>query len=222
MGCTLSFSHETCRASGHPAYPPQLIDVIERTGQLEPRRLIRDRIDAPRMAREQDEFDSIFAQYLIVKAQNSSAILGSLRILPTDRAHLLDTLFPDLCADQVPRGSSIKEVSSIFLHPELGRNRRMVILQLASALAQFGILTGISSYTTVMETIWSDYLASIGWHCVSLGPDRIIAGVSLRASQIHLDNNTLRALRDRNCLVECELHLADMSRSICLGSESRC
>ncbi len=116
------------------------------------------------------------------------SILGSLRLLPTDRAHLLNTLFPDLCQAHIPQGAHIREVSQIYLHPELRNQRRRVMLQLASALVQYGLLTGISAYTTVMESIWSDFSRQHRMAYYQLGPDRMVDGISLRASQIHLDN----------------------------------
>ncbi|GEM_PF-895057 len=216
MGCTLSFSQQIGRMPGYRTTFPRLIGVSERPSRATPCHTRHPQYGPPTKSApstppfECDEFDSKLTQYLVVTAPGIDTILGALRLLPTDRAHLLNTLFPDLCQAQIPQGTHIREVSQIYLHPELRNQRRRVMLQLASALVQYGLLTGISAYTTVMESIWSDYLSSIGWHITRLGPDRIVAGISLRASQIHLDNNTLHALRARNCLAECDLQFADM------------
>ncbi|WP_080604488.1 acyl-homoserine-lactone synthase [Sphingobium yanoikuyae] len=216
MGCTLSFSQQIARMPGYHATFPRLIGVSERPSRATPCHTRHPQYGPPAKTApsaspfECDEFDSKLTQYLVVTDPGMGSILGSLRLLPTDRAHLLNTLFPDLCQAHIPQGAHIREVSQIYLHPELRNQRRRVMLQLASALVQYGLLTGISAYTTVMESIWSDFLGSIGWHITQLGPDRMVDGISLRASQIHLDNNTLHALRARNCLAECDLQFANM------------
>src|SRR3546814_12957996 len=46
---------------------------------------------------EIDQFDNAEAVYLI--AIEGGEHIGSMRLLSTERPHILDTLFPDLCAD---------------------------------------------------------------------------------------------------------------------------
>jgi acyl-homoserine lactone synthase len=59
---------------------------------------------------ELDHLDDEHARYLIL-ADSSHTHLGSARLLPTTRPHLLDHLFPDLCAGPVPRGAATYEIT---------------------------------------------------------------------------------------------------------------
>ena len=50
---------------------------------------------------ELDQFDNEAATYIII-ADEAGDHLGSARLLPTDRPHILGTLFRDLCAPPPP------------------------------------------------------------------------------------------------------------------------
>ena len=54
---------------------------------------------------EVDQFDDEDAVYLIVPGEDGRHA-GSARLLKTIRPHILDTLFPELCAAPVPRGAA--------------------------------------------------------------------------------------------------------------------
>src|SRR5579872_6102984 len=55
---------------------------------------------------ELDEFDNEHATYIII-ASNDGDHLGSARLLPTTRRHILGSLFPHLCAAPPPRGPAV-------------------------------------------------------------------------------------------------------------------
>lgn len=59
---------------------------------------------------EVDQFDDAHAAYLIVPGDGGSHA-GSARLLPTLRPHILDTLFPELCASPPPRGADTLEIT---------------------------------------------------------------------------------------------------------------
>jgi acyl-homoserine lactone synthase len=61
---------------------------------------------------ELDQFDDQHAHYLII-ADRDGAHLGSARILPTTRPHILDTLFPELAPDGPPRGLDVHEITDM-------------------------------------------------------------------------------------------------------------
>src|SRR5690606_32694011 len=46
---------------------------------------------------EQDQYDTVHAQYLILQDQETLEHLGSVRLLPTTRGHILKDVFPFLC-----------------------------------------------------------------------------------------------------------------------------
>jgi hypothetical protein len=61
---------------------------------------------------ELDEFDDPHATYLII-ADEDGDHLGSARLLPTSRPHILSTLFMDLCAAPPPRGGDVFEITRL-------------------------------------------------------------------------------------------------------------
>lgn len=59
---------------------------------------------------ELDQYDDEHAAYLIV-ACGDGAHAGSTRLLKTTRPHILDTLFPELCAAAPPCGPEVLEIT---------------------------------------------------------------------------------------------------------------
>lgn len=72
---------------------------------------------------ELDHFDDEDATYLIV-ADPDGNHLASARLLLTTQPALLDTLFPDLVAGEVPQGSDILEITRFCLSPGIGARQR--------------------------------------------------------------------------------------------------
>ncbi|MEO7177833.1 MAG: acyl-homoserine-lactone synthase [Allosphingosinicella sp.] len=63
---------------------------------------------------EVDHFDDAYATYLIVACADGRHA-GSARLPGTTRPHILDTLFPGLCAAPPPRGPGILEITRFCL-----------------------------------------------------------------------------------------------------------
>jgi acyl-homoserine lactone synthase len=118
---------------------------------------------------EIDRFDDPFARYLILTEEDGSH-LASARLLPTDRPHILDTLFPNLCGHAIPRGRTVHEITRFCLDRRLhARERRQVRNQLVTALAEYALSSGITTYTGVAEMGWLQQILSFGWDCAPLG-----------------------------------------------------
>ena len=100
---------------------------------------------------EVDQFDDEHAIYLIM-ADAAGEHLGSARLLPTTRPHILDSLFPCLCAGEPPRSSDCFEITRFCLgRNQNARERLETRNMLVSALAQYALENGISAYTGVAE-----------------------------------------------------------------------
>lgn len=138
---------------------------------------------------EVDQFDDEHAIYLIVA--DGGEHLGSARLLPTVRPHILDTLFPDLCAGEPPKRADCFEITRFCL----GRNQRAkerleTRNRLVSALAQYALDNGISTYTGVAELGWLQQILAFGWRCRPLGLPRLVGGRTLGALRIEIDAAT--------------------------------
>jgi len=139
---------------------------------------------------EVDQFDDPHAEYLIL-TDAAGEHLASARLLPTDRPHILDTLFADLCEHTPPRGRAVREITRFCLDRRLSaRDRRLVRNQLVTALADHALASGITTYTGVAEMGWLQQILSFGWDCAPLGLPVRYGGQLLGALRIRIAEDT--------------------------------
>jgi N-acyl-L-homoserine lactone synthetase len=126
---------------------------------------------------EKDDFDTPDAIYLIALDPHSFAHLGSLRLIPTTRPHLLGRVFPHLCDGAPPVGEAIWEVTRLCTARGLKTGqRRDVRHQLMTAMVEFGLLYGVSSYLCVVYAGLLSQLLAMGWEVTPLGLPQPVAG----------------------------------------------
>jgi acyl-homoserine lactone synthase len=141
-------------------------------------------------AYEVDQFDDAHARYLVL-ADAEGSHLGSARLLPTTRPHLLDSLYADLCNDAPPRGRTVFEVTRFCLDRRLNaRERRAVRDTLVTALVEHALECGITAYSAIAEMGWFQQILAFGWRCLPLGLPREINGKVLAALRIEIDTET--------------------------------
>ncbi len=162
------------------------------------KRVFVDRLgwDVPVLADkyEIDQFDTETATYLVLTDQASNH-RASARLLRTDEPHILADLFPVLSRGPIPIGSDIREITRFCIDPTLNRSeQRIARNQLVSALVEYALSHGISSYTAVATTSWFRQISRFGWNCSALGPSRQLGGEELVAMKIEIDRNTPSAL----------------------------
>lgn len=145
---------------------------------------------------ERDQFDDEHAEYLIVNDRDSGEHFASLRMLRTERPHILNSLFAELCDEGVPSGPDIREISRMCLSPRhRGPDRLLSRNLLASAMTEYALLTGIRGYTGVADLGWMSRVLSAGWRCEPLGMPRQVGNATLGAMMIHIDADTIRRLQ---------------------------
>jgi acyl-homoserine lactone synthase len=139
---------------------------------------------------EIDQFDDAHATYLVL-AEADGAHLGSTRLLPTTRPHILGDLYAELCDEAPPSGANIFEVTRFCVDRRLtARERRAVRDTLVTALAEHALASGITSYCAIAEIGWFQQILAFGWRCVPLGLPRIIDGAMLVALRIEITPET--------------------------------
>lgn len=139
---------------------------------------------------EVDQFDDEHATYLVL-TDAEGGHLGSARLLPTTRPHILDSLFADLCEAAPPRGPGIFEITRFCLDRNLGaRDRRQVRDTLVAALVSYALDQGITQYSAITEMGWFQQILAFGWACRPLGLPRITGGAMLAALVIEIDAST--------------------------------
>lgn len=146
---------------------------------------------------EMDEFDDDEAVYLVACDRADGRHLASMRLLRTDRPHILGDLFPELCNGPVPRGPTIREVTRLCMSPRLTRMQRLELrARLACGLVDYALLTGITSVTAVADLAWLNQLLAAGWDCNPLGIPQSYDGSILGALRIDFTADTRRQLRE--------------------------
>jgi N-acyl-L-homoserine lactone synthetase len=144
---------------------------------------------------EYDRYDDDFAEYLIVQDRVSQEHLASLRLLRTDRPHLLGEVFPHLCERGVPSGPGIREVTRLCLSPRRRAAERVQVRNLLiRSMVEYALLAGIEAFTGVADMAWLTQILAAGWDCRPLGPPQLIAGCPTAALIIHIEPATLGLL----------------------------
>lgn len=143
---------------------------------------------------ELDHFDDVDATYLIV-TDTAGEHLASARLLLTTRPALLDSLFPELVAGEVPQGHDILEITRFCLSPGIGaRLRRSARDALLVGLAEFALANEIRTYTGVAELPWFRQIQTFGWDCRALGEPLLHRGQALVGLRIDIDESTVAKL----------------------------
>jgi acyl-homoserine lactone synthase len=148
---------------------------------------------------EVDEFDTEHAVYLIATHPDTNDHLGSVRLLPTTRRHLVGDVFPMLIEGDVPRGPDVWEITRLCTAPSLAdwEAHNAVRERLATALIEYALTMGITRYTMMTHTAYLSQLLATGWDVEPLGLPREIAGQSLGALQVNVHASTLQLFRSK-------------------------
>jgi N-acyl-L-homoserine lactone synthetase len=164
---------------------------------------------------EVDEFDNDFAVYLLARSDDGRH-QGSVRLLPSTRPHMLQTLFANLCRDGAPVGEDVWEISRLVTNPTdaMGTSMLKVHRMLALALLEFAVNNGITRYTLVAEAGRVPALLSVGWTVVPLGLPTLCEGEQLQALQIEVESDSLATMRQRLRIEEPVLRIVQPQRNV--------
>jgi N-acyl-L-homoserine lactone synthetase len=144
---------------------------------------------------EIDQFDNSDTVYIIV-ADAAGEHEASIRLFPSTRPHMLDTLFPHLCPFGVPMGETTWESTRLCLPQRHGAERRREFRNmLISAMVDVALDRGIERYTGVIPDPFRKEVLAMGWQAEPLGPAVRIAGGPIGAFLIHVRPDTPERLR---------------------------
>lgn len=154
-------------------------------------------LQSPDGLHEVDAYDGDDTLYLIVHQPETGRHLGSVRLLPSAGPHLLGDVFPHLCADGVPIGADVCEITRLVTTPGLSRAEALQVRrQLSIALFEHALAAGITRYTMVTHMPWLPSLLSIGWDAEPLGLPHGDGVNAVAALQIFVNQATLDRLRN--------------------------
>ncbi|OYX77136.1 MAG: hypothetical protein B7Y82_09365 [Sphingomonadales bacterium 32-65-25] len=178
-----------------------MLHAALRSAMLKDRKIVlMDRLgwdlQSPDGLHELDEYDDEDTLYLIVHQPETGRHLGSVRLLPSTGAHLLGDKFAHLCADGVPVGPDVWEITRLVTAPGLTRAEALQVRrQLAIALQEHALANRIQYYIMVTHLPWLPSLLSIGWDAEPLGLPHGEGVNAVAALRIHIDETTLQRLR---------------------------
>jgi acyl-homoserine lactone synthase len=119
-----------------------------------------------------------------------------LRLLPSERPHLLSSVFSHLCDDAVPTGPDIWEITRGCLSPALRAPARLEIRnRLATAAVHHALAHCIARYTCIADSRWLAQIPKLGWETHPLGAPRRIAGVLTGALEMRITPATPERFR---------------------------
>ena len=146
---------------------------------------------------EIDQFDNEHAVYMVVSDQSRARHLASVRLLPSERPHILGDIFPQLCAGPAPRGPGVWEITRLCMSPSVSPLRQAMMLrrELALGLVEHALAHAIERYTQVHLAAHLPQLLAVGWACEPLGFPVELNGQSLMASEIRITRATLDKVR---------------------------
>jgi acyl-homoserine lactone synthase len=143
---------------------------------------------------ETDEFDDENAVYLASKDKSGSHLV-SVRLLDTQRPHILGSLFSDLCDVEPPRGSGVKEITRYIASPRAKASERLVARNMmARGLIEYAHLTGVALYTAVCDLSFLNQILAAGWRCDPLGMPRPVGHSVIGAFCIHVEADTIEKM----------------------------
>lgn len=148
---------------------------------------------------ESDQYDDDAVIYLLVKDDLRGRLRASVRLLRTDRPHLLLDVFPELCDGPVPRGANVWEISRFCPCPTLvsRRDRLALLWQIICGCLETALRFGIEQLTLVANRALRPLALNCGWDAVSLGGTRPDRHDEVTAIAVAVTHAGLRRVQDR-------------------------
>lgn len=156
---------------------------------------------------ERDQYDRPDTMYVIAHDE-SRAICGCARLLPTTQPYLLQELFPSLLADgmEPPRNAAVWELSRFAASPQDGafgeEAGAWAVQPMLAAVVECALKLGARQLIGVTFLSMERLFRRIGVHAHRAGPPQRIDGRMVVACWIDLDVQTLTALGIAPRLVE--------------------
>ena len=174
------------------------------------------RLCAPGSWLEVDQFDTEYTVYLVVCSSDDDRHLASVRLNPTTRPHMLNTIFADLCDGGPVVGDDVWESSRFTIAPLGMRGAEVMRLsqQLALAHAEFALLNGIRRYTMIGEVHRVATVVAMGWRVRPLCLPAECGGDRIQALEVTIDEDTVPAMRRRFGVSDPVLALKAVARRV--------
>jgi len=140
--------------------------------------------------REIDQFDTDEAVYLF--CIDGGQLIGGMRAVPTVMPNLMSEIFPYLNIREPIQRPDVYELSRIFVIPERRGEHAgpRIDMLLLTAIMEYGVSTGLSGFSIVLESWWLPRFERCGWKAHPLGLPQMIDGMSVLAVLVDCDEAT--------------------------------
>jgi N-acyl-L-homoserine lactone synthetase len=154
---------------------------------------------APGSWLEVDQFDTEYTVYLIACSASDDRHLASVRLNPTTRPHMLNTIFTHLCEEGSVEAEDAWESSRFTIAPIGMRGTEVMRLSqyLALAHTEFALLNGIRRYTMIGEVHRVATVVAMGWRVRPLCLPKACDDSKVQALEVTIDEDTLPMMRRR-------------------------
>jgi N-acyl-L-homoserine lactone synthetase len=148
---------------------------------------------------EVDEFDNEYTVYLIASSEHDDRHLASVRLLPTTRPHMLNTIFANLSDGGPVVGEDVWESSRFTIAPLGLRGTEVMRLSqyLALAHVEFALLNDIRRYTMIGEIHRVATVCAMGWKVRPLCLPTACGAKKVVSMEVSIDEDTLPKMRRR-------------------------
>ena len=150
---------------------------------------------------EIDEFDALNPLYVISIDETSNSVLGSLRLLPTTGKNMLRDVFHDLLGEnEIVESPTIWESSRFSISnsapaPSEGRLLSRTTGELFCALAEIGLMAGLSEIVTVFDARMIRIIRAAGCEIIPVGHPKRIGVCMTYAGLFETTESALKKIR---------------------------
>lgn len=145
---------------------------------------------------ERDGYDTPHAVHHL--AIRGDRVAGYQRMLPTTRPHLLSQELRHLCADPLPSGPQVWEVTRYCVAPAFREGRRAVGSvgsELLAATVEWAVESHVTQLLYAFEISWVGRAVQLGFRVRSLGFPLPVENQTVVAAELMHGPDTLRMIR---------------------------
>ncbi|MBM9401916.1 conjugal transfer protein TraI [Gluconacetobacter azotocaptans] len=162
--------------------------------------ILRERWDVPNYnGMEYDQFDTPAAAYLVWR-DTDGAVRGMVRLLPTTRPYMTESLWPELLPDAgAPRSPSIWENTRFGVDRDLPPTvRQRVTAELILASMEFALNRGVQSFLLISpRAILARTLPRAGLFPAVQKNTTLPSGHVVSSAYVHVTAEALEAVRNK-------------------------
>lgn len=160
---------------------------------------------------ERDQYDDDAAVYLVA-ADETGTVAGGYRLYPTVLPHMLSEQFPHLVEGAIIERSDVLELTRFAMRKSQRRSRHY--FELLAAIQEYGMMEGLSGFTSVINPLRIPILQGFGFEIEPLGLPTMMNGESTIAVLFHVSEQYHARVRSKVAIQETVLGAPHLSRRI--------